>query len=70
MVPGWRRRYFRAPANQRLAAGVGASTPCGAVSNRENLSLSMIEPVGFGFPHRMDQEKLGLRLRVVGVVDL
>ena len=34
VVPGWRWLYFRAPANQRTAGGVGVSTPCGAVSTR------------------------------------
>ena len=33
-VPGWRWLYFRAPANQRSAGGVGVSTPCGAFSTR------------------------------------
>ena len=27
---------LRAPANQRSARGIGVSTPCGAVSTREN----------------------------------
>ena len=34
VVPGRRWLFFRAPANQRLAGGVGISTPCGAVSIR------------------------------------
>ena len=34
VVPGWRWLYFRAPANQRSAGGVGVSTPCGAFSTR------------------------------------
>ena len=32
--PRWRLLYFRAPANQRSAGGIGVSTPCGAVSTR------------------------------------
>ena len=35
VLPGWRWVYFRAPANQRLAGGVGVSTPCGAVPTRQ-----------------------------------
>ena len=34
IVPGWRWIYFRAPATQQAADGVGVSKPCGAVSTR------------------------------------
>ena len=34
IVSRWRWLYFRAPANHRLAGGVGVSAPCGAVSTR------------------------------------
>ena len=35
-VPGWRRLYFRALANQRSPRGVGVSTPFGLVSSPAN----------------------------------
>ena len=34
IVPGWRCILSRAPANQRLAGGIGVPTPCEAVSTR------------------------------------